>query len=644
MGRQERPLRPGPLYEFARDLRQLRAAAGSPSYRLLARKAGYSASALSVAAGGDMLPSLEVTLAYVGAVGADQREWRHRWEKIAALLRQTDPGLLAPDVVLADPPDAAGDGGPATPLAPGDPQQVGPYRLLGRLGSGAMGRVYLGRDQAGVSAAVKVVRPDLADDPTFRRRFARELRIIGNVRSPRIAPAIAADVDAEQPWLATAYTAGTCLQDAVDQHGPLPPDTVRTIAAGIAEGLAVLHAAGIVHRDLKPSNVLLTADGPTIIDFGIARALDGTHLTATGAHLGSAAFMSPEQALGKPAGPPADIFALGALITFALTGRPPFGEGTPEAVLYRIVHTEPDLGAIRGISNDLCTLAASALRKDPTQRPAADLVLTRLTAASPSERPSAAVSPSRPPAPDARRSLRPLAHARLAVAPMILLAAIVTALTIVNTSGSGMPELGPGASMPPAPGATGPTTSAAAPPAGPGPATRGAAPARPDPGSGTRTTTGTVARAQTARFGFDDGTPQTWGPFWNGNNVAATVTSQTVYSGTCSLRLAANTHDDRPPAIGTTHVDGLTAGATVTFHLWYGGQGTGTIRPFVQDNTAARAAHWARQTFALPTTAGWHTFTWTVPDVTPHALGIQFDTIDVPDVVVALDSVAWNSA
>ena len=663
MGRQERPLRPGPLYEFARDLRRLRDGAGSPPYRLVARKAGYSASALSAAAGGDMLPSLEVTLAYVGAVGGDQQDWRRRWEGLAVRLRHTDPGLLAPDAVPADPPELDGCGapspGPALPLAPSDPRQMGPYRLLGRLGSGAMGRVYLGSDRSGTLAAVKVVRPDLADDPTFRRRFAREVRVVSEVGSPRIAVAVAADVDAEQPWLATAYAAGASLQDAVDVHGALPVGAARTLVAGIAEGLAVLHAAGIVHRDVKPSNVLLAADGPKIIDFGIARALDGTHLTATGAHLGSAAFMSPEQALGRPAGPPADIFALGALISFALTGRPPFGDGTPEAVLYRIVHTDPDLGEVHGKDANLGALAEECLNKDPSQRPAADAVHNRLVTPAPSvpappresvalsPRESVALSPREPDAPSSqarRRNIltvgRRMTHARLSMAPMILLAGIVAALTILGTGGRGLLELGPAPATSPTRGANAPTTAGAAPTeisAAPAVGPDGAPASRT---GGTRPATGTGTQVQAVTFGFDDGTTQTWGPFWNGNNITATVTDQTVYGGTHALLVQANTHYDRPPAIGTTHLDGLTAGATVTFHLWYGGQGSGTILPFVEDNTGVR---WAPQTFALPASTGWHTFIWTVPDTTPHALGMQFNTTNTADVVVALDSVNWTS-
>jgi hypothetical protein len=421
---------------------------------------------------------------------------------------------------------------------------------------------------------------------------------------------------------------------------------VHSLVAGIAEGLVVLHAAGIVHRDLKPSNVLLAADGPRIIDFGIARTLDGTHLTATGAHLGSAAFMSPEQALGKPAGPPADIFALGALITFALTGHPPYGEGTPEAVLYRIVHTDPDLDAACDRESGLGALARRCLHKDPAQRPPADLVRGQLDAAT-RRRPTRQAVPGTPTPGDlgaaARNAkpARPFARARLAVAPMILLAAIITALTILNTRAPGQPEFGPDPATSPTRGTTAPVTASVAPrtqiSAGPTVGLDGASGADTN---GTQPATGTDARAQTVKFGFDDGTTQSWGPFWNGTNITAIATHQTVYGGSYALRLQANTHYDRPPAIGTTHVNGLTAGATVTFHLWYGGQGSGSVLPFVEDNAGVQ---WARQTFALPATTGWHTFTWTVPNTPPHALGIQFNTTNSADVVIALDSVDWAS-
>jgi hypothetical protein len=312
------------------------------------------------------------------------------------------------------------------------------------------------------------------------------------------------------------------------------------------------------------------------------------------------------------------------------------------------VHTEPDLDAVRGKDPDLGALAGRCLRKDPDQRPSADLVhgqLNALTGGRPVPNPAPGTAPCADPGPAAGNPKPaqpfPLGRVRLAVAPMILLAALITALTILNTGGRGLPELGPVPGTSPNPGAATPATGGTAPrtqiSAGPTVGVDGTPGTNTD---GTRPTTGTGARVQPVKFGFDDGTTQSWGPFWNDANISATVTNQTVYSGSYALRLQANTHYNRPPAIGTTRVDGLTAGATVTFHLWYGGQGSGTILPFVQDNAGVQ---WAPQTFSLPAGTGWHTFTWTVPKTTPHALGIQFDTTNTADVVVALDSVDWAS-
>ena len=217
-----------------------------------------------------------------------------------------------------------GDGQPAgvaPQLQPGDPQKVGPYWLLGLLGSGGMGRVFLARSPGGRLVAVKVVRAELAGQAEFRNRFAREVAAAQKVSGLFTAPVVDADVDAPVPWLATAYVPGPSLAGAITRHGPLPAPSVLALAAGLAEGLAAVHAAGIVHRDLKPSNVLLADDGPRIIDFGISRAVEATALTGTGVVFGSAAFMSPEQARGHRVGPPSDVFSLGAVLTFAATGQ-----------------------------------------------------------------------------------------------------------------------------------------------------------------------------------------------------------------------------------------------------------------------------------------------------------------------------------
>ena len=252
------------------------------------------------------------------------------------------------------------------PLEAGDPTVIGGYRISGRLGQGGMGRVYLSHTPGGRPVAIKLVRAELADDADFRRRFQREVRAAQQVQGLYTAPVIDSDTEGPQPWVATAYVAGPSLHAAVTEHGPLPvPAAARTLA-GIAEALQAIHGAGIVHRDLKPSNVLLAADGPRVIDFGIARAADATALTHSGVTVGTPAFMAPEQALGRPATAAADVFALGHIAVFATTGEPAFGEATTPAVLYRIVHEEPELS---DVPEGLREIAARCLAKDPEERP-----------------------------------------------------------------------------------------------------------------------------------------------------------------------------------------------------------------------------------------------------------------------------------
>ncbi|MFD3451931.1 serine/threonine-protein kinase [Streptomyces sp. NPDC058691] len=252
------------------------------------------------------------------------------------------------------------------PLAPGDPATVAGYRIAARLGEGGMGTVYLSYTPGGRPVAIKVIRPELAGDPEFRRRFQLEVQAAQQVQGLYTAPVIDSDTDGERPWLATAYVAGPSLQAAVGRHGPFPVPAVALTVAGIAEALQAIHGVGIVHRDLKPSNVLLSVDGPRVIDFGIARAADATSLTRSGAIVGTPAFMTPEQASGAPCLPPTDVFALGQVAVYAATGRPAFGEGTPHAALYRIVHAEPQLSDMPG---ELAELARLCLKKDPSARP-----------------------------------------------------------------------------------------------------------------------------------------------------------------------------------------------------------------------------------------------------------------------------------
>jgi serine/threonine protein kinase len=270
--------------------------------------------------------------------------------------------------------------GLAAELHPGDPRSVGRYLLLGRLGSGGMGEVFLGRSPGGRLVAVKVVRSDLAGQAEFRTRFAREVAAARTVSGLFTAPVVDADPDAPVPWLATAYVPGLSLADTITRHGPLPVASVLALAAGLAEGLAAIHAAGIVHRDLKPSNVLLAEDGPRIIDFGISQAAEATMLTGTGLVFGSPAFMSPEQAQGQRVGPASDVFSLGAVLTFAATGRGPFGTASSVTLLYRVVFTPADT---TGLPAGLRPLVERCLAKDPQHRPSAEELLAGLNTAPP---------------------------------------------------------------------------------------------------------------------------------------------------------------------------------------------------------------------------------------------------------------------
>ncbi|WP_194899205.1 serine/threonine-protein kinase [Catenulispora pinisilvae] len=252
-------------------------------------------------------------------------------------------------------------------LGAGDPHRIGPYVLTGRLGAGGMGSVYLGWDPAGRPAAVKVVRNDFLQDPDFRARFRREISSARRVSGPWISRVLDADPDAESPWLATEYVAGPTLDAAVNRFGPLPTETVAVLAQCLGQALEAVHAAGVVHRDIKPNNILLAADGPRIIDFGIARATDDTKLTATHAGvLGVAGFIAPERIERQAMLPAGDVFAGGVVLAFAATGKLAFGSGEPVTVAYRVVHAEPDLAEL---PEELRPLVAQCLAKDPAARP-----------------------------------------------------------------------------------------------------------------------------------------------------------------------------------------------------------------------------------------------------------------------------------
>jgi serine/threonine protein kinase len=302
-------------------------------------------------------------------------------------------------------------------LQPADPQLIGPYQLVGRLGAGGMGRVFLGVSAAGRPVAVKVIHARLAADPEFRARFSIEVAAARKVSGLFTALVVDADVDAPVPWLATAYVAGSSLSEEVRERGPLSVSSTLSLAAGLAKSLTAIHAAGVVHGDLKPSNVLLAPDGPRVIDFGISQAAEAAPLARGGLVVGTPSFMSPEQATGRDVGPLSDVFSLGAVLAFAATGRKPFGTGTAAAVLERVVCGPP---ALEDSPPEVRPLIERCLAKDPGERPTAAALLADVTAAQaalePSLRPAAqapGASPGAEPHPGAtrRRAWRPLVTA-----------------------------------------------------------------------------------------------------------------------------------------------------------------------------------------------------------------------------------------
>ncbi|MFG2379084.1 protein kinase [Streptomyces sp. NPDC048504] len=247
-----------------------------------------------------------------------------------------------------------------------DPSHIGRYRLVGRLGEGGMGRVYLARSPGGRPTAVKVINDHLRHDEHALSRFRREVETLGTVRSAYTASLIDAELDTPPYWLATEYVPGPTLHAAVVTNGPLPADLARVMLAALAEGLDAIHVRGVWHRDLKPHNVILSATGPQLIDFGIARTTGTSNLTQVGGAMGSPGFIAPETITGGETGPGADVFALGATLAFAVTGRPPYGDGPFAAVSYRSVHGEIDL---RGVDPGVAELIAACAQSDPGLRP-----------------------------------------------------------------------------------------------------------------------------------------------------------------------------------------------------------------------------------------------------------------------------------
>ncbi|MEU3016305.1 serine/threonine-protein kinase [Nocardiopsis sp. NPDC007018] len=255
-----------------------------------------------------------------------------------------------------------------TPLDPVDPRYLGPYRLVGRLGTGGMGVVYAALDDRDRRVAVKCVHRVLASDADFRDRFAREVGLVRRVRATCVPEFLGADTRAEVPWLATEYVPGPTLAESVGTRGPLSGSALTGFAFGVAEALTAIHAAGVVHRDLKPGNVILAPGGPKVLDFGIARATDGTALTRTGGLVGTPGWISPEQYRGAPATELSDVFAWGGLVAHAATGQGPFGAGTSDVVVARILSEPPSLS---GVPEPLRGVVARALAKDPDARPSA---------------------------------------------------------------------------------------------------------------------------------------------------------------------------------------------------------------------------------------------------------------------------------
>jgi serine/threonine protein kinase len=276
---------------------------------------------------------------------------------------------------------------PAPPLLAGDPRRLGHYELIGRLGQGGMGVVYLGRDRDGRVVAIKVIRPELAASRDYLARFRREAELGRKVAGRFVAEVLDASFDAEQPFLVTAYIEGATLQSRVRERGPMPPSEVRELAVGVAAALSAIHAAGLVHRDLKPGNVLLSAEGPRVIDFGVARSVaDHSGPLTSVIRPGTAAFMAPEQFEGVGVRPAADVFAWGGLLVYASTGRLPFGDraaGGLDALERRVRYLQPDL---RSLEQPLRELVAAAMAKLPSGRPTARVLVERLAAGERSSR------------------------------------------------------------------------------------------------------------------------------------------------------------------------------------------------------------------------------------------------------------------
>ena len=322
-------------------------------------------------------------------------------------------------------------------LQPSDPRLIGPYQLVGRLGAGGMGRVFLGMSAVGRPVAVKIIHAGLAADPEFRTRFSIEVAAARKVSGLLTALVVDADVDAPVPWLATAYVGGPSLSEAVRTRGPLSVASLLALAAGLARSLTAIHAAGVVHGDLKPSNVLLAPDGPRVIDFGISQAAEVAPLARAGLVVGTPSFMSPEQAAGEEVGPLSDVFSLGAVFAFAATGRKPFGAGQPATVLERVVREAADL---EGAPAEVRPLIEQCLAKDPLRRPTAAELLARVTAAQSAMESRPEPAPAGTALADPDPPSRALARSgrRRPLRPLITASAVAAILAAASAAGYGL--------------------------------------------------------------------------------------------------------------------------------------------------------------------------------------------------------------
>ncbi|MDA2803785.1 WD40 repeat domain-containing serine/threonine protein kinase [Nocardiopsis suaedae] len=316
---------------------------------------------------------------------------------------------MLPVLLRSGPQEAWREVGRVEPLDPSDPERIGDYRLTHRLGEGGMGRVYLGRTTSGRLVAVKVIRSGLVQDGGFRARFAREVDAARRVGGFHTAPVVGADLDAAQPWIATAYIPGPTLFQRVRDDGPVAPPDLHALVVGLAEGLKAVHDRGLVHRDLKPGNVILGDDGPRIIDFGIARPLDAESLTTREAVFGTLPYMSPEQTNGSRVGPSSDVFSLGTVLAYAATGTNPFNGATMAETVHRLIGPPPDPG---DMDPGTRALIADCWEPDPDRRPTPGAILARFealpaTAAEPAPEDGGSAASS---APDTATAVEPTAE------------------------------------------------------------------------------------------------------------------------------------------------------------------------------------------------------------------------------------------